>query len=96
MVSEASPSAAAAIDSPSAAIIFARFSRSASAWRAIARFMLSGNWMSFNSTKVTSTPHSRVVTSRISRMLALMSLVSANASSRVCWPTTSRSVVWAI
>jgi hypothetical protein len=30
---------------------FARFSRSASASRAIARFMLSGSWMSFSSTK---------------------------------------------
>src|SRR5271166_5469828 len=48
MVSEASPKAAAASDSPSAAMIFARFSRSASAWRAIARFMLSGSWMSFS------------------------------------------------
>src|SRR5215467_3593599 len=36
MVSEASPSAAAASDSPSALMILARFSRSASAWRAMA------------------------------------------------------------
>ena len=42
MVSEASPSAAAASDSPSALMILARFSRSASAWRAMARCMLSG------------------------------------------------------
>src|SRR6478609_5564964 len=54
MMSEASPSAAAAIDSPSAAMIFARFSRSASACRAMARFMLSGSWISFSSTRVTS------------------------------------------
>jgi hypothetical protein len=39
-------------------MIFARFSRSASAWRAIARCMLSGNWMSLSSTTVTLTPHS--------------------------------------
>ena len=51
---------------PRRAIIFARFSRSASAWRAIARFILSGSWMSLSSTRVTSTPHSRVITSRIS------------------------------
>jgi hypothetical protein len=37
-------------------MILARFSRSASASRAIARFMLSGSWMSLSSTKVTSTP----------------------------------------
>src|SRR5664280_2346773 len=76
MVSEASPRAAAASDSPSALMIFARFSRSASAWRAIARFMLSGNWMSLSSTRVTSTPQSTVETSRISRMSTLIRSVS--------------------
>ena len=65
MMSEASPRAAAAIDSPSALMIFARFSRSASACRAIARFMVSGSWMSLSSTRVTWTPQSTVVTSRI-------------------------------
>jgi hypothetical protein len=40
-MSDASPSAAAARDSPSALMIFARFSRSASACLAMARFMLS-------------------------------------------------------
>ena len=77
-------------------MILARFSRSASAWRAIARFMLSGSWMSLSSTRVTSTPHSAVVTSRISRMSTLIRSVSDSVSSRVCWPTTLRSVVWAI
>ncbi len=96
IVSEASPRAAAAADSPSAAMIFARFSRSASAWRAIARFMLSGSWMSLSSTRVTTTPHSAVVTSRISRMLMLIASVSDRISSRVCWPTTFRRVVCAI
>ncbi len=38
MVSDASPRAAAASDSPSALMIFARFSRSASACLAMARF----------------------------------------------------------
>ena len=95
-MSDASPSAAAASDSPSALMILARFSRSASACRAIARFMLSGSWMSFSSTSVTSTPQSTVVTSRISRMSTLIRSVSDSVSSSVCWPTTLRSVVWAI
>jgi hypothetical protein len=51
--------------------------------------------MSFSSTSVTSTPPS-VWTSRISRMCWLIVSVSASASSSVCWPTTQRSVVWAI
>src|SRR5664280_342698 len=93
MMSEASPSDDAAIASPSAAMIFARFSRSASASLAIARFMSSGSWMSFSSTRVTSTPHSVAVSSRISRMSTLMRSVSARVSSSVCWPTTLRSVV---
>ena len=77
-------------------MIFARFSRSASACRAIARFMLSGSWMSLSSTSVTSTPQSSVATSRISRMSLLIRSVSDSVSSSVCWPTTFRSVVWAI
>ncbi|GCD88685.1 hypothetical protein NLS1_06910 [Nocardioides sp. LS1] len=96
IVSDASPSAAAAAASPSAAMILARFSRSASAWRAIARFMLSGSWMSLSSTSVTTTPQSAVVTSRISRMLALMESVSDSVWSSELCPTTLRSVVWAI
>jgi hypothetical protein len=54
--------------SPCAAMILARFSRSASAWRAIARCMLSGSWISLSSKTVTLTLHSSVWTSRISRM----------------------------
>ena len=56
MMSEAAPSWSAASCSPSAAMILARFSRSASAWRAMARFMVSGSWMSLSSTRVTTTP----------------------------------------
>src|SRR5256714_15025254 len=56
MMSAAVPRASAARASPSAAMILARFSRSASAWRAMARFMLSGSWMSLSSTTVTFTP----------------------------------------
>src|SRR4051812_39573914 len=40
--------------------------------------------------------HSSVWTSRILRMSSLIVSVSASASSSVCWPTTARSVVWAI
>src|SRR5215211_282085 len=96
MTSEAAPSWSAASCSPSAAMILARFSRSASAWRAMARFMVSGSWMSFSSTRVTTTPQASVVPSRISRMATLMRSVSARVWSRVCWPTTLRRVVWAI
>ena len=41
-------------------------------------------------------PRLRVATSRIFWTLALMTSISESASSRVCCPTTSRSVVWAI
>jgi hypothetical protein len=95
MMLEASPSAAAASDSPGVDD-FARFSRSAPACRAIARFMLSGSWMSLSSARVTSTPHSTVVTSRILRISRLILSVSDRVWSRVCWPTTFRSVVCAI
>ena len=84
IVSDASPNAAAACDSPSALMILARFSRSASACFAIARFIDSGSWMSFSSTNVTSTPHSVVVTSRICRMSELIASVSDSVSSSVC------------
>ena len=77
-------------------MILARFSRSASASRAIARFMLSGSWMSLSSTSVTCTPHSSVCTSRIARMFWLIRSVSDSVSSRLCRPTTARSVVCAI
>ena len=96
ITSEARPSSPAASASPSAAMIFARFSRSASAWRAIARCMLSGSWMSLSSTTVTLTPQSSVWTSRISRMFALILSVSDSVSSSVWRPTTARSVVCAI
>src|SRR4029079_19080465 len=68
ITSDARPSSPAASASPWAAMILALFSRSASAWRAIARCMLSGSWMSLSSTTVTLTPHSSVCTSRISRV----------------------------
>ncbi len=56
MMSEASPSAAAARDSPSALMILTRFSRSASAWRAMARTIRSSPvWKS----RWVSNPHVR-------------------------------------
>jgi len=59
--------------------------------------MLSGSWMSLSSTRVTSTPHSTVVTSRISRMSRLIRSVVAieNVSSAIdqIAQTTLRAVV---
>jgi hypothetical protein len=95
MMSDAAPNAAAASDSPSAFNDLGALPRSASACRAIARFMLSGSWMSFSSTSVTSTPQSSVAASRISRMSLLIRSVSTASRQRVL-PTTFRSVVWAI
>src|SRR5947209_3943609 len=60
MMSAASPSFTAAWYSPSAATIFARRSRSASASFAIARCILSGSTMSLISTAVTCVPHGSV------------------------------------
>src|SRR5258707_10205467 len=57
MMSAAWPSFTAAWYSPSAATIFARRSRSASASCAIARCILSGSTMSLISTAVTFVPH---------------------------------------
>jgi len=53
MVSDASPRADAASDFRSALMILARFSRSALAWRAIARFIASRGGMPLSSTSVT-------------------------------------------
>src|SRR5580693_8609857 len=60
MMSAAWPSFTAAWYSPSAATIFARRSRSASASFAIARCILSGSTMSLISTAVTCVPHGSV------------------------------------
>jgi hypothetical protein len=77
-------------------MIFARFSRSASAWRAIARFIVSGSWMSFSSTSVTLTPHSSVwhVEDLADVLVDLVGL-RQRLVERVR-PTTARSVVCAI
>jgi hypothetical protein len=75
-VAGAAASAPAPSPSPCAAMIFARFWRSASTWRPMARVMLSGSLMSFSSTTVISMPRSSAWTSRISRMFSLIVPVS--------------------
>ena len=82
--------------SPSAEITFARRSRSASAWRAIARCMSLGISTSFTSTTETLMPHGEVASSMIVCRIALILSRSDSSSSRTCWPSTERSVVWAI
>ena len=77
-------------------MILPRFSRSASASRAIARCMVSGSSMSLSSTSSTSTPHFLVVTSRISLIDSLSVSVSASTWSSGERPTTLRTVVCAI
>jgi len=55
----------AAAFSPSAWMILARFSRSASAWRAMARCIVWGSSTSFTSTMLTLMPHGSVDSSMI-------------------------------
>jgi hypothetical protein len=83
-------------NSPSAAITFARRSRSASAWRAIARCMPLGISTSLTSTMETLMPQGEVASSMISCRIALILSLSASSSSRTCWPSTLRRVVWEI
>ena len=89
----ASASFADAWNSPSAAITFARRSRSASAWRAIARCMPVGISTSFTSTTLTLMPHGAVCSSMICCRIWLILSRSDRSSSSVCWPSTLRSVV---
>src|SRR5262245_53687330 len=73
-------------------MIFARRSRSDSAWRAIARFMLSGKITSLTSTAVTLTPHGSVCRSMISCSLRfILSRWESSSSSSAC-PSTLRNV----
>src|SRR3954465_3220056 len=74
----------------------ARRSRSASAWRAIARCMPDGISTSFTSTIETLMPHGAVASSMISCRIALIFSRSESNSSSWCWPSTERSVVCAI
>ena len=82
--------------SPSAEMTFARRSRSASAWRAIARCMSPGISTSLTSTIETLIPHGDVASSMIDWRIWLILSRSERSSSRTCWPSTERSVVWAI
>ena len=82
--------------SPSAEITFARRSRSASAWRAIARCMSLGISTSFTSTTETLMPQGEVASSMIVCRIALILSRSESTSSSTCWPSTDRSVVCAI
>ncbi len=84
-----------ACSSPSALMTFARRSRSASAWRAMARFISWGRSMSFTSTADTSMPQASVPSSIWSRRIVLTRSRSASSSSSSACPTTLRSVVCA-
>src|SRR5690348_1033489 len=84
-----------ACSSPSALMILARRWRSASAWRAIARTMLSSRSTCLISTFDTLMPHASVCWSRMIWMSWLSFSRSLSISSSSCWPSTERSVVWA-
>src|ERR671922_1854425 len=92
----ASLSRSEAWNSPSAAITFARRSRSASACRAIARCIPPGISTSLTSTIETLTPHGEVASSMIRCRISLILSRSDRSSSSWCWPRTLRSVVCAI
>ncbi len=96
MTSAASKSRSEAWNSPSALITFARRSRSASAWRAMARCIPCGMPTSLISTVVTLTPQGSVWSSMICCRLSLSCSRSASSMSRSALPSTERRVVWAI
>ena len=77
-------------------MILARFSRSASAWRAIARCIDSGSSTSLTSTVLTLMPQGSVCSSMICWSRWLICSRWASSSSSSDWPRTLRSVVWAI
>ena len=77
-------------------MIFARRSRSASAWRAMARCIPVGISTSFISTIETLMPQGPVDSSMISCRIALIFSRSESSSSSTCWPSTDRRVVCAI
>ncbi len=80
--------------SPSAVMIRARRSRSASAWRDIDRFMPSGSDTSLISTRSTRIPHGPSVgSSMISRSWRLTWSRSASSWSISDWPMIDRSEV---
>ena len=77
-------------------MIFARRSRSASAWRAIARCIPLGISTSLTSTIETLMPQGAVCSSMICCRIALIFSRSESSSSSTCLPSTERSVVCAI
>src|SRR5215208_804519 len=90
MTSAACPSFSAAWYSPSAAMIFDRRSRSASACFAMARRISSGRSTCFTSTAVTFTPHGSVWRSMISWSCRLILSRWLSRSSSSTWPRTER------
>ena len=92
----ASASFTEACSSPSAAMMRARRSRSASACRDMDRFIPSGSATSLSSTRSIFTPHGPSVGSSITaRSSALIRSRSLSSSSRSALPLTLRSEVWA-
>ena len=83
----------AAWNSPSAEMILARRSRSASAWRAIARCMSAGSSTSLTSTVLTFTPQGSVCSSMICCSSMLSRSRSESRASSSALPRTERSVV---
>ena len=96
MMSAAWLSFSDAWNSPSAEITLARRSRSASAWRAIARCISAGSSTSLTSTVETFTPHGSVCSSMIRWSSMLSRSRSASSESSSALPSTERRVVWAI
>ena len=84
-----------ACSSPSALMTLARRSRSASAWRAMARFISGGRSTSFTSTADTSIPQDSVRESMMFLRMALIFSRFISSSSISVSPSTERSVVCA-
>ncbi len=82
--------------SPSAAMIFARLSRSLSACLAIARCICCGISTSLTSTALTFTPQGSVCSSMIAWSSSFMASRLVKRSSRSFWPRTLLKVVWLI
>ena len=93
MMSAASVSFWAAWYSPSELMIFALRSRSASAWRAIARCICSGISTSLISTMLTFTPQGSVCSSMIFCRSSLRRSRSESSWSSSALPSTERSAV---
>lgn len=93
IMSAASPSFLAERNSPSAEIILARLSLSASAYFAIDLRIVSGKLISLISTAVTCTPHGSLCLSIISLIFSFIFEVEDNTSSKRNCPITFLMVV---